>query len=344
MKKKLKIGILCLSFVLLTGIFLGFAQALLQPKYMTSSQEGALIAEYYRENRYDHDVLFVGDCEVYENFTPPTLWEEYGITSYIRGSAQQLAWQSYYLLEEMLQYETPRVVVFNVLSLKYGEPQNEAYNRMTLDGMRLSETKLRAIQASRTEEESFASYLIPLLRFHSRWKEIGAEDFQYLFSKDTVSHNGYLMQTGIKSGYSDIEPSPLVDYTLPTTSMAYLEKMRVLCEKNGVELVLIKSPTNNWKYYWFDEWDEQVSAYADANGLAYYNFIPQAEEIGIDWETDTYDAGVHLNVYGAEKLTSYFGEILARDFGLEDRRSDAELSKIWEEKRNAYYEQRNGTS
>ena len=119
MKKKI---ICCVCILLATVMLLGFAQALLQPKYMTSTKEGALIAEYYREKDPSHDVLFVGDCEVYENFTPPTLWEEYGITSYIRGSAQQLAWQSYYLLEETLQYETPKVVVFNVLSLKYGEP------------------------------------------------------------------------------------------------------------------------------------------------------------------------------------------------------------------------------
>ena len=84
-----------------------------------------------------NDVIFIGDCEVYENISPVTLWQEYGITSYIRGSAQQLIWQSYYLLEETLRYETPKVVVFNVLSMKYNEPQNEAYNRMTVDGMKL---------------------------------------------------------------------------------------------------------------------------------------------------------------------------------------------------------------
>ena len=161
MKKKI---VCCVAIVLLTLLLLGLVQALLQPKYMTQSHEGALISEYYREKNPSHDVLFIGDCEVYESFTPPTLWSEYGITSYIRGSAQQLVWQSYYLLEETLRYETPRVVVFNVLALKYGEPQDEAYNRLTLDGMRLSLTKLKSIQASMTEGESFASYLFPILR------------------------------------------------------------------------------------------------------------------------------------------------------------------------------------
>ena len=130
--------------VLLVTLF--FLQRLLMPKYMSDIVEGALTAEYYEETT-GHEVLFVGDCEVYENFSPITLYEEYGISSYIRGSAQQLAWQSYYMLEDTLRYETPRVVVFNVLALKYDEPQSEAYNRKTIDGMELSKTKLDAIKA-----------------------------------------------------------------------------------------------------------------------------------------------------------------------------------------------------
>ncbi len=332
--------LLCVSFLLLFSLAFGFLQALLMPKYMTDTKEGALIGEYY-DQAGGHDVLFIGDCEVYESFTPPTLWEQYGITSYIRGSAQQLAWQSYYLLEDALRYETPKVVVFNVLSLKYGEPQDEAYNRMTLDGMEFSPSKLAAIRASMTEEESFASYLLPLLRFHGRWSELSREDWRYLFSKETVSHNGYLMQTAVQGGHSDRTGMPLADYTLPTGSMHYLDKMTALCKEKGIELILIKAPTNNWKYYWYDEWDAQIADYAAKNGLSYYNFIPLTEEIGIDYSTDTYDRGVHLNVYGAEKLTAYFGRLLLDRHGLADHRADPTLSNTWKEKVAVYYQERN---
>lgn len=339
MKKKI---VACISILLLFSVLLVLVQALLMPKYASGPKEGALIAEYYAE-RVPHDVLFIGDCEVYESFTPPTLWEEYGITSYIRGSAQQLAWQSYYLLEDTLRYETPKAVVFNVLSLKYGEPQSEAYNRMTLDGMRWSASKFRAVFASMTEEENFLSYCFPLLRYHSRWKELKEEDFTRLFSEDTVSHNGYLMQTGVHAKESDRVGNELFDYTLPAESMEYLEKMRVLCEENGIELLLIKAPTNSWGYYWYDEWEEQIESYAAKKGLSYYNFIEAEADIGLDWSTDTYDAGVHLNVYGAEKLTSYFGALLAERHGMVDRRGDEALCAVWNEKLTRYYAERNGS-
>ena len=340
MKKTL---ILCTCILLATVLCLGFVQLLVTPKYMTSSRDGALIAEYYNEVP-DHDVVFIGDCEVYECFTPPTLWQEYGITSYVRGSAQQLIWQSYYLLKETLKRETPKAVVFNVLSIKYGEPQSEAYNRMTLDGMKWSSSKIDAIHASMTEEEDFLSYVFPLLRFHSRWSDLGAEDWQYLFHRDRVSHNGYLMQTAVSPKTSDREGRPLADYTLPEVGFEYLEKMRALCEEKGVEFILIKAPTNNWKYYWYDEWEEQIVAWANEKNVDYYNFIPLDGEIGIDWSTDTYDGGVHLNVFGAEKLTSYFGDILVQKYGLSDRRGEAELDALWAEKLAIYQKERNGES
>ena len=340
MKKTL---ILCTCILLATVLCLGFVQMLVMPKYMTTSRDGALIAEYYNETT-DHDVLFIGDCEVYECFTPPTLWQEYGITSYVRGSAQQLIWQSYYLLEETLKRETPKAVVFNVLAIKYGEPQSEAYNRMTLDGMQWSSSKIGAIDASMTEEEDFLSYVFPLLRFHSRWSELTGEDWQYLFHRDTVSHNGYLMQTGISPKTSDREGRPLADYTLPEIGFEYLEKMRALCQEKGVEFILIKAPTNSWKYYWYNEWEEQIVRWANEKDVDYYNFIPLDQEIGIDWNTDTYDAGVHLNVFGAEKLTSYFGNILVEKYGLSDRRGETELDAVWAEKIAIYQKERNGGS
>ncbi len=337
MKKRLLIAI---SAIVLIALLLCLAQALTVPKYR-ENPEGALIGEYYAQAG-GHDVIFVGDCEVYESFTPATLWQEFGISSYIRGSAQQLPWQSYYLLEETFRYETPKAVVFNVLALKYGTPQSEAFNRMTLDGMRWSSSKWNAIRASMTEDENMLDYLFPLLRFHSRITQLEKDDFRYAFrDAPAVSHSGYLMQTGVvPMTEAEEEGARLSDYTLPATAMDYLEKMRLLCEEKGSELILVKAPTNSWAYWWYDQWEEQIEAYAEKNDLAYYNFIEERDAIGIDFTTDTYDRGVHLNVYGAEKLSAYFGEILAEEHGIPDRRDESETAERWQARVDAYEAQK----
>jgi len=332
-KKPVKLAVTAI----ITIAILALLQNLLMPKYMTEILEGALITEYYREENRNHDVIFIGDCEVYENFSPVTLWQEYGITSFIRGSAQQLIWHSYYLLEETLKYEKPKVVVFNVLSMKYDKPQKEAYNRMALDGMPLSLTKIKAIQASMMEDEKFITYIFPILRYHSRWSELTSEDFKYLFRKDKITHNGYLMRVDVKPVTTIPQARKLANYEFSDICYEYLDKMTQLCKENGIELVLIKAPT--LYPHWYDEWDKQMEDYAEENGLLYINFLKYTDEIGIDYQTDTYDAGLHLNLSGAEKLSRYFGRILKEKFSLPDHRTNEELSRGWAAKGVRYAEE-----
>lgn len=331
MKKRI---ISVISIVLALLVVLYLAQRLVMPKYQTDVVEGSMIEEYYKE-KLGHEVVFIGDCEVYENFSTMKLWEDYGITSYIRGSSQQLAWQSYYLLEDTLKTEKPKVVVFNVLSLKYNVPQKEAYNRMSIDGMRWSMSKVNNIKASMTSEENFLDYVFPILRYHARWSELEKQDFEHLFSKDLVTHNGYYMRVDVRPQGEFPDPMPLDDYTLGSNAMSYLDKMTKLCKDNGIEFVLIKAPT---EYpYWYPEWDDQIVKYANDNNLTYINMIPLQDEIGLDMSVDTYDAGLHLNLSGAEKLSTYFGKFLVDNYQLTDYRSDESYSKEYNKKLDYYY-------
>ena len=98
-KKKLTTVLSVLAVLLVFAAVFCLASRLLEPKYATDLVEGSFLPQYYGEAG-GHDVIFVGDCEVYANFSPLELYRDYGITSYIRGSSQQLIWQSYYVLEE----------------------------------------------------------------------------------------------------------------------------------------------------------------------------------------------------------------------------------------------------
>lgn len=319
------IAIILSLVIALTGVFL--ASKLLEPKYMSGILEGAMIQEYY-DDPTDHNVVFIGDCELYENISPVYLWENYGINSYIRGSAQQLIWQSYYLAEETVKMEHPDVIVFNVLSMKYNEPQNEAYNRMTLDGMKWSSSKVNSIKASMTDEENFIDYVFPILRYHSRWSDLSAEDFKYMFHRDKVSFNGYYMRVDVKAAENVPEGRPLADYQFGDNSYYYLDKLTKLCKENDVKLVLVKAPT--LYPYWYDEWDQQIKDYASANGLDYINFLELQDELGLDWSQDTYDGGLHLNLAGAQKLSDYVGNMLTTEYGIPDRRDESALNAYWD--------------
>ena len=318
--------------VILLTLFL--LQRLLEPKYVDDIVEGAFIAEYYAEEDKDFDVIFVGDCEVYENFSPVVLWRDYGINSYIRGSAEQYIMQSYYLVEDTLRYETPDVVIFNIQSLQYEYARSEAYNRMSLEGMKWSPVKVKAILASMTEEEHFLDYVFPILRYHTRWSDLHSTDLEYMFTTRPVSHNGYYMRVDVRPAENIPDPPPLADYSFGDNAWKYLDMMADLCEEHGIQLLLIKAPS----LYppWYDEWEEQVEEYAQRRGLPYINFLELVDEIGIDYTQDTYDGGLHMNLSGAEKLAGWLGKYLTENMDLKDRRNEPALQKIWAENISAY--------
>ena len=314
-------------------VFFGLQQ-LLMPKYASDIFEGNLIREYYFSTK-DHDVIFIGDCEVFGSFSPITLWEEFGITSFIRGSAQQLIWQSYYLLRETFRHETPRVIVLAVLAMQYGEPQYEPYNRLTLDGMRWSGDKLRAVAASRLYDEDWLSYFFPILRYKDRWRELSSEDFRYFFSRPRVSINGFMVR-------SDIAPAGWIPAPLPRANLRfgempyyYLGRITALAERHGIPLVLIKAPT--LFPHWHSEWNDQIVEFAEKNNLLFINFLEYIDVIGLDFYTDTFDGGATLNVFGAEKLSYFFGGILQETFQLPDRRAEPETAAYWNEKSELYH-------
>ncbi len=336
MRRKYILAFTCALVLFVFLLF--FFSRLTEPKYVSASREGNLIGEYYREvdASRTHDVIFIGDCEAYSSFIPPVIYGEYGITSFVRGSPSQTMAQSYYLLCETLKYETPRAVVFSVYAMCKSGRSKEAYNRLTLDGMRFSWDKLCALRESVNEGESVLSYYLPLLRFHSRIYELEGEDLEYLLSRPRMSHNGYFMQKGIVASNSENYDAVGEAEPLPKENFEYLDKMREECKKYGVELILVKTPTDSWRYPWYDAWDEELFEFARENGIEYYNLIDNAEEIGIDLSRDSYDGGLHLNVYGAEKVSRYFAALLSERYGIVGEKND-----IWDEKIRDYYKERN---
>jgi len=318
-----------------TVAILAGLQRLLMPKYTGRVIEGAFIKEYYQETT-GHDLLILGDCEVYENISPMVLWEEYGIPSYIRGSANQLPAQSYYLLEDTLRDEKPKVVLWNVLAMTMGVQEKESYNRMTMEGMRWSSSKWKAIEETALENEHMVEYLFPLLRYHSRWEELEEDDIKYFFHDKTVSHNGYYMRCDKKPAETFPARRRKASYEFPEQSWEYLDKMETLCRENGIQLVLMKAPS--LYPVWPEEYEVQIENYAQSRGLLYVNCLE--EPIGLDYSQDTYDGGLHLNLYGAEKLARYLGGVLQAETGLEDHRGEEAFEKVWEEKLAFYNEQK----
>lgn len=331
--KKICIILLEIAFVVIAVLFVN---RLFMPKYVSENQDGRITQEFYDE-KTPVDVVFVGPSTVYNAVSPVWLWERYGFTSFVRGNASQTMWQSYYMVEDAIHTNKPKVVVADVTFIRHSDDfVEEPSNRKALDGMRLSRTKINAIKDSKAEVEKLSDYLFPLFRFHSRWNALSTEDLVWCFKDDPVTYNGHLMQFETSptafgfTGYGERD-----EYELGQKGVAYMRKLIELCQANDITIILMKTPsgTPNWAL----QYDAQIIEIANEYHVGYVNFDMLADEIGLDYKAHSPDEGRHLNTVGAELFTNYLGDVLKTSCStLTDHRMDAGYADVWNQKVSRY--------
>jgi hypothetical protein len=136
-------------------------------------------------------------------------------------------------------------------------------------------------------------------------------------------------------------PDPIrrATYEFGDKPLYYLQRMVKLTRERGIELMLIKAPV--LFPHWADGWNEQIVQFAEEHDLLYINFLDYIDEIGLDFSIHTFNAGLHLNVFGAQLMAEHLGSIIADNFGhvVPDRRNEPERAAHWSELAEIYHRQ-----
>lgn len=328
-KKRTLIKLITVLIKITAAIFLVLTlNNVMMPKYIHENQDGRITREYYPFAKYS-DVLFVGSSTVFSGISPQVMWEKCGISSFVRANASQTMWISYYMTEDAIKCHKPELVCLDMTFIKYDDDfVEEPSTRKSLDGMRMSSSKINCALASMGEDEKLMEYIVPLFRFHTRWKEFSWDDIRYAWYNKPVTVNGYI---------ADHETEPADTDELVYTSQAgeispkneeYLRRCIKLCRENGINIMLFKTPAHSSN--WSDELDENIEKIAEEYGISYVNFDRYNDDIGIDYNTDTPDKGAHLNSSGAEKFSGYFGDMIKKDYNVTDRRGNEAYTRRWD--------------
>ena len=286
MKTTIKYGLRSLLFVLIFAMLLALLSVLFHPKDnredygMGEMKANGIQAE--PENSID--VIMIGDSECALAFAPTVIEEVSGIKSYNCGTAGQYLYESYRYLRQAFEGQKPKVVILET---------NTIYQECKLSNYLFSKLELA----------------IPLLRYHDRWKDMRPEDLGPVEYTWTDEWKGYMY-------YTEAEPAPTPNYMIPAQDVRgvsrwnrqSLREIQALCEKNGAQLILISAPSaKNWNYTNHNG----MVALAAEYGLPYIDMNLMREEIPIDWQTDTKDAGDHVNWAGAQKVSRWLAGYLA---------------------------------
>lgn len=315
MKLKMKNILSGILFLIgLVGLLL-LLSLVFQPKNNTaaSGMEDVRANGILSEPEQTIDVLFLGNSVSYCSIIPMQIWKDYGITSYLCGTSLQKLYYTEEFLQKAFETQSPKVVFLGVSPMFDDfEYEDELVNKV---------------------ERIFS-----IFRYHDRWKTMSVESDAKLYPEYTYEEAG-------KGYYYSLaqEALPIGDYTyytsdaeeMPEECRDAVKRIKEFCDERGVQLIFVSEP--NASGAWEPMRYTTVSALAEELGVEYIEMNYLREEVPINWLTDSFDYGDHLNYYGAQKVTSYLGKYLS-DMGIfRDKRED-EAYASWNETQKVFYE------
>ncbi len=239
------------------------------------------------------DLLFLGDSEAYSGFVPMELWQDFGIASFVCACVDQKPYETEEFLKTALERQSPKVVVLETNVLY------RVYSRID-----------RIVPA--------AQQLLPVLRYHSRWKSLTLRDLRAPEYTGEYPDRGYhlLLSADPREDLEGYMAPTEAREALSSANLRSLRNIHDLCQKNNIQLILYSVPSpENWNMARHNTMEDL----AGELGILYLD--GNLENRDIDWARDTYDNGDHLNYYGAAKITHWLGDRL-RDT-LPDHRGEA---------------------
>ena len=316
-------------FFVFIGLVLGLTGKIVCAKFIGDST--TIVDGFYAEKKNDIDLIVIGSSNSFCTVNPLVLYEEYGIAAYDFGSSSQPMNISNLYLKEALRRQNPKVVALEV-NMMVGDSinsKNEAGLRWGYTDIPFSVDKLQCVYQSVGElNAEYFSYIFPVFRYHNRWKELSKIDYTYFYQDKTNYTKGYLETQSVTE-----QAVRLSDYDyegeawIGEANIACLDEMVQLCSKKNVELLLFKSPKENWHRYE----TQAIRALADERGIQFvdYNELYHNGELELDTTADFRD-GDHLNDSGAKKVSSHLGAYFKANYELPDRREDVQPNS-WDE-------------
>ena len=305
MKKTIQHILSCALFLAIGACLLQAAAPILLPKWnhVSYGVEYPNAEAIQAEAPNTIDLLFVGNSESFYAFNPMYLWKEYGITSYVCGTGGQHLYSSEEYIQLAFRTQQPKYVVLE------------------------TDTFYRVFDAAE-ELDNRLERCFPILRYHHRWRYLTEEDFTQLpdYSTRNPLKGLFEIVTVSKSADTKGYRTPTQEiFPFAATQERKVREISRLCKRKNTQLIFVSTPsTVNWTMARHNA----IAALAQELGIPYLDLNLMPQEVPIDWNTDTWDGGDHMNFYGAEKVSAFCGRYFAEK-GLPDHRGDPAYA-LWD--------------
>lgn len=287
---------------------------------------------FYAEEDEKIDVVFFGNSHAHCTIDHGYLWDNYGIAGYTLSAGSQQIDSTRYFVEEALKKQNPKVIVVEANGMigdKLSDSREHVY-RNTL-GMKWSDGFGKYIgylaSSMEMEHEEWQEVFFKIPVIHSRYAELTESDF-----RDNIPFMRGYRGSFERVSFEKPEAAGICEeIAINPQKLVMIQEMINVAKNHGIPIVFFVSP------YTLAEEDQMqfnaLEAFAQQQGIPFLNYNKMYDELLIDFETDFRDYE-HLNNYGAVKVTGHIAQYLKENYGLPDRRGNADY-KLWEE--NALY-------
>ena len=329
------------AFIVIFALIFGKLSEVFAFKNTTYEANNYYSFDYLYELPKDSlDVVYVGTSQYHMGITPLQIWKEYGITGAAFNAPQCRAWLAYYMIQEILKYQNPKVIVLDAAIPRGGE-SNLIANRRTISQFKFSTMKLQALYNCLDLEGSTIDEVLntslEFFAYHDAWDTLKKADFT-----DDVSslsyQKGYLLTTTC-TPYSEMDheanQTPTL-FIMDEKTTDYMGKIKTLCEEKGVDLMVVKLPSDMWNVTYAGI----VGRWAEANDVTFLDLTQKQlqRQMHFDKETSYFD-GNHMNRIGAETVSSYLGNYLTQHYQFDAH--SQEIEDAWEADYETYESYRN---
>ncbi len=294
----------CLVFFAILVLLLARANQILIRKSLVPPWDMSnKIGGFYNERGGD-DVYFLGTSHSYCSFVPSIQKEMCGVKSYVFASQKQPMDVSYYYLKEAVKKHKPQAVVLDVMSCIYkGDYDDEGVVHSYADPLPLSLNKL-AMVVKTVPRNLWPQAVFPLIKYHSRWSELKEEDFSITPRDYKDPLKGHVALRGQSKSFAAGKVHLQADdffVHMREGDKEDLRRIKNYCEKKGIRLFLVKTPTYDSRPY--QSVLGEVEEFCRGESIPFRDYNETKEAAGLA-RSDYYD-GYHLNERGAEKFNRY---------------------------------------
>ena len=290
----------------------------------------------FHEESNSLDAVYIGSSDCFDFWNHLVAWEKYGITVHHYAFPARPLIIAEYSIKEVRKKQKDAVFIVNINSYG-GTTVADTEMHRVLDHMPISLNKLKLTKymtdlRDLSFKESLEFYL-PIIRYHSKWKEIKWEDFTYKNSKMKSANlaNKYLKES--------IDISSEYNLSKETTEMSdvlkeSLESLLNYCDKEQIKVVFVIVPRTEHDITRVETINTIKNTISE-RGYSVLDLRDKIDEIGIDLETDYYDRR-HTNIHGSIKFTDYISQYLIKNFDFENKSNSGKYYD-WDYAYDKYY-------